>query len=206
MNRKYTSNLSFIDMLFNVLIGFVMLFIIAFLMINPITKKNDIPSKAEFMLILEWDSMSVDDIDVWIKSETGHPVSFKLKNVGYWHLDRDDLGTSNDITMIDGQPVVLRSNREIATMRGVQPGDTFVNVHIYSKRDAGPTKFTVTLIDVNPYKEVYVIEHIAEEQNQRFVLPAFTVDSDGRITDVFTHDEIFAAQRPVTEMNWGGRN
>ena len=41
-NRRQGSNLAFNDLLFNVLIGFVMLFVIAFLLINPIAKKADI--------------------------------------------------------------------------------------------------------------------------------------------------------------------
>ena len=53
--RRTGSNLAFNDLLFNVLIGFVMLFVIAFLMINPIAKKADIPVKAEFIVVLEWD-------------------------------------------------------------------------------------------------------------------------------------------------------
>ena len=53
--RRLGSGLAFNDLLFNVLIGFVMLFVIAFLMINPIAKKADIPVKAEFIVVLEWD-------------------------------------------------------------------------------------------------------------------------------------------------------
>ena len=53
--RRLGSGLAFNDLLFNVLIGFVMLFIIAFLLINPITKKADIPVKAEFIITIEWE-------------------------------------------------------------------------------------------------------------------------------------------------------
>ena len=206
MRRKYSSNLAFIDMLFNVLVGFVFLFIIAFLMINPITKKNDIPSKAEIMIILQWDDLSVDDIDVWVKpqDDSNLPVSFKVKDVGLWHLDRDYLGTSNDTIKVDGQTTVLSVNREVVTMRGIQKGDVLLNVHIYSKRDSKPTPFTVTVIDINPYREVIVYKGMSEEVNQIFVLPGFTVDSDGFITDVFENDVIFAAKRsPHDNVTYG---
>ena len=43
--RRKAGNLAFNDLLSNVLVGFVMLFVIAFLLINPITKKNDIQAK-----------------------------------------------------------------------------------------------------------------------------------------------------------------
>ena len=58
---KYKSTIGFTDLLFNLLVGFVFLFIIAFILINPITKKKDVPKKAEYMIIIEWPSMLVDD-------------------------------------------------------------------------------------------------------------------------------------------------
>ena len=65
--RRTGSNLAFNDLLFNVLIGFVMLFVIAFLLINPIAKKADIPVKAEFVIVLEWDNESHTDLDLWVQ-------------------------------------------------------------------------------------------------------------------------------------------
>ena len=66
-SKRYTSNTAFLDLLFNVLLGFVVLFVIALLMINPITKKNDIPTKAEFMIIVEWPWDINADIDTWVR-------------------------------------------------------------------------------------------------------------------------------------------
>lgn len=201
--RRYSANIGFTDILFNVLLGFVFLFIIAFILINPPTKKNDVPAKAEIMVIMEWDGESNDDIDMWLLPGDNDPVSFKKKNIGFWHLDRDDLGQQNDLTKIDGQMVVLKSNREIVTMRGIQPGDVAVNVHVYTKRDKGPTKFTVTLMDVNPYREYFVYEGVAETQNQVFTLPSFTVNTMGAVTEVWRNDFVFATKRNLLEGNLG---
>lgn len=200
--RKYSSSLAFNDLLFNVLIGFVILFIITFLLINPITKKNDIPQKAEFMLMLEWDDQSKDDLDIWVKADGQQPVSFKGKGRGLWHLDRDDLGTKNDIAIVDGEPVTLFVNREVATMRGIQPGNVMVNVHVYTKRLSDPVVFKITLLKINPYREIYVRQELALEQNQVFVMPAFTVDSEGNITDVYNSDVRFAASRVEGNSTW----
>ena len=41
MSSRYDSNLSFNDVLFNALLGFVVLFVLALLLINPITKKSN---------------------------------------------------------------------------------------------------------------------------------------------------------------------
>ena len=80
MSNRYGSNLSFNDVLFNALLGFVVLFVLALLLINPITKKSDIPAKAEILITLEWDDMASDDIDIWVQGPTGVPISFQNKN------------------------------------------------------------------------------------------------------------------------------
>ena len=52
---RYRSSFGFIDLLFNMLIGFVFLFMLAFLLINPVAKKETIKPKAEYFIELEWD-------------------------------------------------------------------------------------------------------------------------------------------------------
>lgn len=194
--RTYKSHTSYNDLLFNVLIGFVMLFILAFLLINPPTKKADIPAKAEIMVVLDWEDDSKDDLDLWIKGDNMPlPLSFQVKNATLWHLDRDDLGVSTDVVQVAGETMILRYNREVATMRGLMQGDFHINVHVYSKKDDGPTKFSITVIDINPYKEIYKLEAMAEGFSDIIKFPAFTVGPDGEIIDTFTSDKIFAAKR-----------
>ena len=185
--RRTGSNLAFNDLLFNVLIGFVMLFVIAFLLINPITKKNDVPSKAEIMIILEWDDELADDVDLWVMRDNNRPVGFSNKVNAPLHLDRDDLGWSNDQVTIDGRTQIIRSNIETTTVRGLAQGTYYVAVHMYSKRTSGPIKFSVTVMQVNPFKQAYSIP--GEILNNRDIirLPAFTVDENNRIVDVFAH-------------------
>ena len=50
---RYRSSFGFIDLLFNMLIGFVFLFMLAFLLINPVAKKETIKPKAEYFIELE---------------------------------------------------------------------------------------------------------------------------------------------------------
>ena len=47
---RYRSSFGFIDLLFNMLIGFVFLFMLAFLLINPVAKKETIKPKAEYFI------------------------------------------------------------------------------------------------------------------------------------------------------------
>lgn len=188
--RTAGANLAFNDMLFNILIGFVMLFIIAFLLINPITKKQDVPTKAEVMLMLSWDDDSMSDMDLWIESQTGEAVGFTRKEWANWYLDKDDLGGSNDTIVIDGIPQVVRVNNETISMRGILPGKYYVAVHAYSFKEEGellPVK--VKLIDVNPYKEWYTLEQDVRLRKQILKFPAFEVDKKGNITRIFDHNK-----------------
>jgi hypothetical protein len=192
MKERYGSNLAFNDILFNSLLGFVTLFILVLLLINPITKTEEAPAHAEIMLILEWDGAVTDDIDIWVKGpDMEFPLSFQQKTSGFMHLDRDDLGTTSDTIMISGNAHIIKINREVVNMRGIMPGDYFVNVHVYSKPNASPpTLFTVSLVDINPYKEIYHVQHYAQRTRQVFKIPAFTVDEEGNISDVFTSDMV----------------
>ena len=65
-HRSYGSQVAFIDLLFNTLVGFVFLFILAFILINPIAKKSDIEVVAEFIVKINWPDASPDDIDLWM--------------------------------------------------------------------------------------------------------------------------------------------
>ena len=191
MSSRYGSNLSFNDVLFNVLLGFVVLFVLALLLINPITKKSDIPAKAEILITLEWDHMVSDDIDIWVQGPSGAPISFQNKTNGVMHLDRDDLGRTSDYMWIDGERIVITLNREVVSMRGILPGDYYINIHVYNKNgQTGPTKYTLTLLDVNPYREVYGMQGELEKRGDIVRLPGFTLDKEGVVTDVWSSDKI----------------
>ena len=49
---RYKSSLAFTDLLFNIVLGFAFMFIIAFLLINPVEKDAQIEAKAEFIIIM----------------------------------------------------------------------------------------------------------------------------------------------------------
>ena len=66
--RKYSSNLAFVDLLFNLLVGFTSLFVIAFLLINPIAKSGVIDPPIRLMIEMRWDDSSPRDIDLHVHS------------------------------------------------------------------------------------------------------------------------------------------
>tara|TARA_R110002167_G_scaffold97182_2_gene256776 strand:- start:816 stop:1514 length:699 start_codon:yes stop_codon:yes gene_type:complete len=196
MSNRYGSSLSFNDVLFNALLGFVVLFVLALLLINPITKKSDIPAKAEILIILEWADEASDDIDMWVQGPSGAPISFQNKTNGVMHLDRDDLGRTSDFMFVDGERIQITLNREVVSMRGIAPGDYYINIHVYNKRgNSEPTKYTITLLDVNPYKEVYVMQGELTARGEIVRLPGFTLDKEGVVTDVWSSDKIIVGTK-----------
>ena len=181
------SNLSFNDLLFNVLVGFVMLFVIAFLLINPITKKSDVPVKAEFLIVLSWPNDAADDLDLWVQRDSEKPVGFSNRENTPLHLDRDDLGRTNDKVVIDGNPKTINVNRETTTIRGIVPGEYFVAVHYYSMTTIEDLPYTVTVMKVNPFRELYSITGTLTSRREIQRLPAFSIDKDGSVTEIFQH-------------------
>jgi len=181
------SNLAFNDLLFNVLVGFVMLFVIAFLLINPITKKSDIPVKAEFLIVLSWPADAADDLDLWVQRDDEKPVGFSNRENTPLHLDRDDLGKVNDKVIIDGRAKVINSNRETTTIRGIIAGDYFVGVHYYSMTSIDNVPYTVTVMKVNPYRELYSITGELTTRREQHRLPAFSIDANGNVIEIFQH-------------------
>ena len=95
--NKYKSSIGFTDMLFNILVGFAFLFIVAFLLIKPEAKKEDFERKAEFVVVMEWDHEAPDDIDLYVQDPTQTKVHFRLPITNFMYLDKDDLGYANDI-------------------------------------------------------------------------------------------------------------
>ena len=190
--RKYQSNLAFVDFLFILLLAFISMFILALILINPVTKKSEVERKAEFLITLEWDKESRDDIDIWVEDPLGKVVSFRNKTVDVMHLDKDDLGQLNDtIRFPDGSTQVIHLNREVVTLRGWVEGEYTINAHMYNKRDRShpsdansyghPTNVKVEMLRINPYKilfeERFTLTHRGEEVTIRRV----TLDKEGDI-------------------------
>ena len=187
--RIYYNNTSFLDLLFNTLVGFVFLFIISFLLINPSIKKADIETKAEFVITVTWDDNSRDDVDTWLQDPAGNVLHFRQKDVGLAHLDRDDLGRINDvITLDDGRRVEYTHNQELTTIRGFLTGEWVLNVHMYRKRDAKPTQVEVRIDKLNPKVETLFYKKIVmKRQWEEVTITRFVMTNQG---DIISWDEL----------------
>ena len=207
-DARFKSSLGFIDLLFNILLGFAFLFNIAFLLIKPEAKKKDFDRRAEFVVILEWDHDAPDDLDLYVKDPTDLAVSFRLPIANFMHLDKDDLGIRNDtIINADGSTSTVMINREVVTIRGIMAGEYIINAHYYSTRvyngsqiepdertvnyrNRPPRNLTVKieLHRVTPYQILWAGEKKFTHRGQEETFLRFVLDEDGNIIPPFTFE------------------
>jgi len=207
-NEKYKSTIGFTDLLFNILVGFAFLFIIAFLLIKPEAKKKDFDRNAEFVVIMEWDEESKSDLDLYVEDPLGDECSFRKTVANFMHLDKDDLGSVNDTVInADGTRSTVKINREVITIRGIIAGEYIINTHYYSERDysnidnriemgSSPRKkkskeitVKVELHKVNPYTILWVGEKQFSSKGQEETFVRFRLDKDGKVLSPFTFEK-----------------
>ena len=202
-NSKYVSSVAFTDLLFNIVVGLAFLFLLAFILMNPIAKEKEIEEKSDFIIILEWDDKSGDDIDLWVRDPKGNILSFRNRNVALMHLDRDDLGLSNDkVKDAEGKTKYVLRNKEVVSLRGYHAGRYLVNVHVYNKKPwidkkFHPSNVKVQLIKLNPYDEVVETEFVAARKGQEFTAFHFTLGEDGKVIKISKEVEILIGPNSV---------
>ena len=207
---RYVSNVAFTDLLFNIVVGLAFLFLLAFILMNPIAKDKDIEEKSDFIIILTWDDESGDDIDLWVRDPLGHILSFRNRGVGMMHLDRDDLGLSNDkVQGPDGKIVYVYRNKEVVSLRGYSQGTYLVIAHVYNKKpwkdhSMRPSNIRVELIKLNPYDEITQAEFIGSRRGQEFTAFHFTLDDDGEVIGIRDDREALIGAKSVHNLSGQG--
>jgi hypothetical protein len=184
MRRHSQIGVAFTDLLFNALLGFVVMFMLAFLLINPIAKSGAIDPKAEFLVTLTWPDGRCEDVDLYVEDPAQNLVWFRQREAGLMHLDRDDLGCRNDVLEIAGRLVVNPINQETISIRGILPGEFVVNIHLY-RGEGQPVPATVKIEKLNPKVElVFVGQVTLSQQGDERTAARFLVGADGRVLDV----------------------
>tara|TARA_R110000787_G_scaffold58117_12_gene132450 strand:- start:2317 stop:2916 length:600 start_codon:yes stop_codon:yes gene_type:complete len=185
--RSHYDQDPFTDLLFNALLGFTLLFMIAITSINPPAKLGDIPAKAEIIVTTTWADGNSDDVDTWVESPDGEVIWYRSPEAGLMHLDRDDRGSENDTMTVNGQTIVNPLNQEVVTVRGLLPGDYVVNVHRYKAVEKAALPVDVSVVKVNPKLEVvyYGTVELPEAGDERTAV-RFTVARNGDINGINT--------------------
>tara|TARA_R110001592_G_scaffold295100_1_gene564985 strand:+ start:176 stop:802 length:627 start_codon:yes stop_codon:yes gene_type:complete len=186
--NRYKSTFGFVDLLFNLLVGFTFLFMLAFILINPVAKKEAHDPKAEYLVIMSWDDNSKADIDLWIKDDVDTIVGFRAKDVALLTLDRDDLGDRNDMYTSKENVELVPVNREVISIRSKTQRRYVVTTHFYNNLgdpDVTPQNIKIELLQVNPYKILKIVEVTLTEPSEEKHVFEFEVLNDG---DVVFHE------------------
>lgn len=187
--RRYSSNLAFVDLLFNLLVGFTSLFVIAFMMINPISKTGEMTPPIKMFVEIEWPEDLNTDIDLFVRGPDGRLVYYANKDSGYITLERDDLGWGSDTYEINGQEVTVHRNYEVANFSELPPGEYVIAVFYFSTE--GPAiDVPVNVRTVSPHRVVYegALENLTPRTERTVV--SFTVDEHGNVADLNTELQI----------------
>jgi len=186
--RKYSSNLAFVDLLFNLLVGFTSLFIIAFLMINPIAKQGEVTPPVMMMIQSHWDDESSRDVDLWVKTPSG-VVGYTSKDTGSAKLERDDLGKESDTYEVNGEKHVVKRNYEVVNFTAMPDGEYIVNVHMFSAILTAPESVRITITVLGPFKEVWSGDIILDAPKREITAISFLVE-DGKVIDLNTDIQV----------------
>lgn len=202
--RYSTTTLGFVDVLFVLLAGFVVVYILAIVFIKKEETEAGIKPKAEYVVVLSWDEKSSDDVDIWLWTPGDRFVSFRDKEVSAFHLARDDLGTGKDTIFVNNKRVVVHVNEEILTFRAVVPGEYVLSAHLYSSKKQGQNNrtfsetsvvvnvpVTVALYRINPtytlkFRRKVTFTHVRQE----ITIASFIMDDNGDLHDVDHESQI----------------
>ncbi|MBX2824103.1 MAG: hypothetical protein KTR33_05190 [Gammaproteobacteria bacterium] len=175
----------FTDLLFNILLGFILLFFIAILYLNPSDDTGKIDIDAQYVISVTWADNSPDDIDTWIEDPQGNVTWFRNRSTGLVHLDRDDRGMLNDTLTVAGKTIANPLNQEIAAVRGMLPGEYTVNVHYYDTESESPVEVSVKVARVNPvYTVAYYGATTLSDKGEEKTAVRFTLASNGDVIDI----------------------
>lgn len=129
----------FRDVIFVMMLTFVVLFLAALVHINPEAKEEQetaIPP-GNVQVDITWPTGYKSDVDLWVKGPTDkRPVGYSNRSGILFNLLRDDLGQVGDTTPL---------NYENAYTHGAEDGEYIVNVHMYNLRDPGPVSVVVVV-------------------------------------------------------------
>ena len=145
------------------------------------------PPNVLYEVILTWDGNSEDDLDLYVQAASGHVVSYNNREGGQGSLislDHDALGRRRNNNLGTSEGKVVDFNEEVVSFRGVTGGENIVTVHVYAKRDEKPTKATVKLIKIKPFKEVVTKERVFEITGEEKIAFRFKTDKEGRVLEI----------------------
>ena len=178
MFKKSTQTV-FTDLLFNLLLSFVVLFFLAFLMVAEDSKKKqeNANNGNNILISLKWEKDN--DIDVWLQLPDGRRVGYNQRDMPPAHLDVDVVHWRRyeDST---GEKTIIKDNEEVITIRDKMLGEYVVNVHYYGvqqlKENERHTEIEIMIQDVAHAKVVYYTKKVLQTPGIETHIVRFTLE------------------------------
>lgn len=185
--HKYSTDVAFLDTFLNIAIVAIALFMISFLLINPVAKKADeesVPLKTLYIISVEWSENTNTDLDLWVRDPHGEIVSFKSREVPGMSLDRDDTGFHTDTIKDAGGNIISFNplNREVVSIRVPAEGKYTINTHFYGGSGSIDVKIEVT--QISPYRIVTHATYKVEKLGLETSVMVFDMDKKGKISNI----------------------
>ncbi len=172
----------FTDLLFNALLGFVFMFAISFILINP---TSTVQLNADFIITITWPDEHPDDVDTYVEDPAGNVLWYHAKEVGLMHLDRDDRGNYKDTIIVEGKKIRNVLNQETVTIRGVVAGEYVVNIYHYLATGVEDVPVKVKIEKIHPQVTVmFYQEYILTGKGDQITAARFILDPEGNVLEI----------------------
>lgn len=203
MRGRRSERTGFFDLLLQLTLLFAACFFISLVNMAEAIKKEGIKQRAEFIIILTWPDDNHSDVDLWVQDPTDEVMYFNRKEVNLMHLDRDDLGWKKDmISLPDGQRIEVKSNQEVAAIRGFMAGEWTVNVHLYKKSDEGDIPVRVQVSKMNPnIKQVLQKDLVLKESGEELTVTRLLMSGAGDVMGLDDTPKSIVAKHLVSTMS-----
>ena len=152
--QKYSSMWAMLDIIFVFLLAVLFQYIVVLSILKTEESPPSLIDRNQYVIKMEWPPGMSVDMDLWVLDPTGSIVGYSQKEGNGVHLQRDDLGDSNDtVTLTDGSVKRSPLNEEVINIREFIPGRYFVNAHVYRNVHDEAPEVKVQLTRVTPFVE-----------------------------------------------------
>jgi len=174
---------AFTDVLFNILLGFALMFMAVMLLMRDPDEQGKVDPKAEILITVRWPDRHPDDVDTIVEGPRGDLLWYNNRDAGLMHLDRDDRGLFADQVVLDGVEVSNPINQETVTLRALQPGEYVVNLLHYKSNYLEPLPVDVKVEKLNPEVSLvyYGQRNLTGAGDEQTAL-RFTIGREGAVT------------------------
>ena len=172
---------AFTDLLFNALLGFALMFAVAFMLMSTPEKKGKIETKAEYLITVRWEDKHPDDVDAIVEDPSGGLVWYHNRDSGLMHLDRDDRGVFADQIEVAGVKVNNPINQETVTLERPKPA-SMLSIYCIIRVTTRRLPVSVKVEKLNPEVSViYYGNHELNGSGDELTAIRFTLDASGYV-------------------------